>query len=126
MSKKDILVRGVDDLIYRRAKAIAASRGITLGNAVDEALVAWTKQTENIEIESKVDANLEFVRTNWKKLESNKGKAVVIVDGRLQAVFPSYKEARTMAQKKKDIALVFVVDKLPIEGEIEFGPELEV
>jgi len=126
MAKKDILVRGVDDSIYRRAKAVAASKGITLGNAVDEALATWAKQTENVEIESKVDANLEFVRSSWNKLKSKKGKAVVIADGRLQGVFPTYEEARALAQKKKDVALVFVVDKPPTEHEIEFGAELEV
>ncbi len=126
MAKKDILVRGVDDSIYRRAKAAAASRGITLGNAVGEALATWAKQTENVEIESKVDANHEFVRSSWNKLKSKKGKAVVIADGRLQGVFPTYEEARALAQKKKDVALVFVVDKPPTEHEIEFGAELEV
>jgi len=126
MGKKDILVRGVDDSIYRRAKAAAASKGITLGNAVDEALITWAKQNENGEIQSKVDANLEFIRTSWNKLKSNKGKAVVIADGRLQGVFPTYEQARAVAQKKKDVALVFLVDRPPMEQEIEFGAELEV
>lgn len=126
MSKKDVLIRGVDDGVYRRAKAVAAARGMNLGDAVDEALVLWAKESETSELESEVDANKEFVRSNWNKIRrNNKGKAVVVAQGRLQGVFQTLDEARIFASKKR-VALVFVVDRPPMEHEIEIGPELEV
>ena len=88
MTKKDVLIRNVDDSVYRRAKAVAASKGITLGKAVDEALAIWTKETENSELVSEVDANIKFVRSNWERIfKSKKGKVVVVAAGRLQGVF---------------------------------------
>lgn len=125
MTKKNILIRGVDDSVYRRAKAVAASKGVTLGNAVAEALSDWARKAENADIDAEVESNLKFVRTSWNKIEPSRGKAVVVAGGRLQGVFPTYEEARSAASKRK-IALVFVVDKPPIEREIEFGSELEV
>ena len=126
MAKKDVLIRNVDDSVYRRAKAVAASKGITLGNAVDEALAFWTKETENSGLDSEVDANIKFVRSNWERIfKSKKGKVVVVAEGRLQGVFSNYDKARTLASKKK-VALVFEVDKLPTEREVELGAELEV
>ena len=125
MPKKDVLIRGVDDSIYRRAKATAASKGIALGNAVGEALAGWVKEAEDSDIEALVDVNLNFVRASWGKIRPFKGKAVVVSDGKLQGVFPTYEEARRVASRKK-IAVVFVVDEKPSERELDFGPELEV
>src|SRR5271165_1836121 len=109
MTRKDVLIRGVDVSVYRRAKAVAASKGVTLGIAVDEALAGWVREAENSEIDAEFDANLSFVRDKWVKIKSNKGKAVVVSEGKLQGVFPTYEDAR-IASKKKKVALVFVVD----------------
>jgi hypothetical protein len=125
MPKKDVLIRGVDDLIYRQAKAVAATKGITLAGAIDEALTQWAKEAENTQLDAEIDANLKFVRSSWNKIRANKGKIVVVAGAQLQGVFPTYAEARAFASKKK-IAMVFVVDKPPMEREIEFGPELEL
>lgn len=82
---------------------------------------------ENTTPESKVDADVQFVRSNWKRLGAkNKGKVVVIAEGQLQGVFTTYEEARSFASKKYKVALVFIVDRPPAEKEIEFGAELEV
>ena len=67
MVKKDVMIRGVDGSLFRRAKAAAASKGITLGKAVDEALANWTEVEENSELNKEVDANIEFVRSSWKQ-----------------------------------------------------------
>ena len=125
MGKKDILIRGVDDSVYRRAKAVAATKGITLGSALDEALTGWAKEAENSQLDAEIDANLKFVRSSWNKIRANKGNAVVVAGARLQGVFPTYGEARAHASRKK-VALVFVVDKPPMEREVEFGTELEL
>ena len=125
MAKKDVLIRGVDDSIYRQAKAVAATKGITLGSAVDEALTGWAKEAENTQLDAEIDANLNFVRSSWNKIRANKGNAVVVAGAQLQGVFPTYGEARALASKRK-VAMVFVVDKPPVEREIEFGTELEL
>lgn len=78
MTKKNILIRGVDDSVYRRAKAVAASKGVTLGNAVAEALSDWARKAENADIDAEVESNLKFVRTSWNKIEPSRGKAVVV------------------------------------------------
>ena len=126
MTKKDVTIRKVNDSIYRQAKAKAASKGISIGTAVDEALANWVKESEYSRLEAQVDANFEYARFNWnKKLKPSRGKAVVIADGRLQGVFSTYEEARAFA-RNKGIALVFVVDKPPRAKEVDVGPELEL
>jgi hypothetical protein len=125
--KRDVLIRGVNDAVYRRAKASAASKGITLGQAVDEAFASWARDAETGNLEAEIEANREFVRLNWKKISSkNKGKAVVISGGQLRGVFPTYEGARSFASKKCKVALVFLIDKPPAEREIDFGAYLEV
>jgi hypothetical protein len=128
MAKKDVLIRGLDDSIYRRAKSVAASKGITVGNAVDQALASWTKEMERAAgSEAEVYRSREFVQSNWNKIyKQYKGKAIVVSEGRLQGVFPTYEEARSFARKKGRAALVFVVERPPIKREIELGLEMEV
>lgn len=125
--RKDILIRGVDEAIYRRAKASAAIKGITLGQAVDQALASWTKDADTANLENEVEANREFVRSNWKKLhQKNKGKTAVVAEGKLQGIFRSYEEAALFSSNKFKVALVFMVDRPPAEREIDFGAELAV
>jgi hypothetical protein len=116
---------GLDESIYRRAKSVAASKSITVGNAVDEALASWTKEMEGpAGSEAEVHRSREFVQSNWNKIyKQYKGKAVVVSEGRLQGVFPTYEEARSFARKKCRVALVFVVERPPIKREIELGLE---
>ncbi len=123
--KRNVLIREVDQEAYRRAKAAAALRGISLGRAVSEALAGWAKEMERGDLEEQVKANREFVRSGWGKLKVHSGKAVVIAGGRLQGVFATYEEARASSSKFK-VALVFVVEEAPSEREIEIGPDLEV
>jgi hypothetical protein len=63
MAKKDVLIRGLDDSVYKRAKAVAASKGITVGSAVDQALASWTKEMEAAAgLETEINKNREFVQ----------------------------------------------------------------
>ncbi len=125
MKKRIVLIRGVDEEVYRRAKAAAALRGISVGRAASEALAAWAKETQKPDIEREVDIDRAFLLSAWEKLKANKDKAVVIADGRLQGVFETYEEARAFCARFR-VALVFVVKGVPVEREIEIGPELEV
>jgi hypothetical protein len=119
MSKKDVLIRNIDDYVYRQAKAVAATKGITMGNAVGEALGKWVKESGTSELVTEVDANIKFVRSNWNKyFKAIKGKIAIVSGGRLVGVFGTFEEARKVASKST-VALVFKVDKPPEEREIE-------
>jgi hypothetical protein len=123
--RRDVLIREVDDEVYRRAKAVAALRGISMGSAVSEALENWgNEKSHGIDEEYRKD--LEFVRKEWKQLRKHQGKAIVIASQKIKGVFDSYNEAREFSSKFK-VALTFVVDEnSPEERDIEIGPELEV
>lgn len=123
--RKQVLFRGVEDDVYRRAKAAAALRGVSMGSAVSEALKAWVEKEGADDRQEEYRGNLDFVRSEWKRLRRHRGKAIVVSSGRLQGVFDSYKEACDYSSRFK-VALAFVVEESPSEREIEFGPELEV
>ncbi len=122
---KDVLIRGVDEQLYRRAKARAALRGLSLGKAVSDALKIWTEEEAGDESEEELLRNIEFAKSEWTKLKRHSGKAVVISAGKLQGVFKSYQEACAFSTRFK-VALTFLVTEPPTEREIELGPELEV
>ncbi len=133
--KKEVLIRGVDSDLYRRAKARAALSGETMGSALNEALKSWVDGS-GLEGETNYRAekaraefvkNLRFVKSNWRQLAKQRGKAIVVSAGKLQGIFGTYQEARTFSSRF-NVALAFVVDegKAPADGEIEIGPELEI
>lgn len=119
--KKQVLIRGVDAEAYRRAKAEASLRGVTMGAAASEALRAWAREGRGETRE--LSENLNFVKTHWKKLKENTGKAVVVSLGRLQGVFNTYGEACSFSSRFR-LALTFVVERPPVARVIEFGPDL--
>ena len=124
--KKQVLIRGVDEAIYRRAKSAAALQGVSMGLAVSEALRGWVENghTED-DLRQQVRQNIQYVKTHWNNLKKHKGKAVVISGKKLEGVFDSYEEAQSFASHFK-VALTFVVDKMPQTHELEIGPDLEI
>jgi hypothetical protein len=122
---KDVLIKGVDPEVYRRAKAAAALEGIPMGRAVSEALEKWTEDERANEVGREHGRNVDFVRTHWSELERHKGKVVVVSGGKLQGVFGSYDDA-SMFAARFEIALTFPVDEFPGASEIEIGPDLEI
>ena len=121
--KKTILVRGVEEGAYRRAKAAAALKGEPLGTAVSEALEEWAEREDQDSAYLEVEDNREFVRRSWRKLSKQRGKAVVVASGRLQGVFDTYDEAAAYARGFR-VALTFVVDAPPKEHLLEIGADL--
>jgi hypothetical protein len=102
--KKNILIRGVDVGVYRSAKAAASLRGITLGEAVNQALSEWVKRVEQLTLEREVEQNLEFTRSSWDDLIKYKGKIVVVAQQKLQGVFEHFEEARRVASNFRVVA----------------------
>lgn len=123
--RKDVLIREVEDEAYRRAKALAALRGISMGSALSEALGIWAEDERSDRMYEEYRKDLDFVRREWKRLRRQRGKTIVVASQKIEGVFDSYKEAYEYSSKFK-VALTFVVEESPQEREIEFGPELEV
>ena len=124
--KKQVLIRGVDEDVYRRAKAAAALHGVSMGDAVSEALRGWVQNGRmEDDVQREVKQNVQYVKDHWNDLRRHKGEAVVISRSKLQGVFTSYEEARRFSSRFK-VALTFVVEDTPQIRELEFGPDLEI
>ncbi len=123
--KKQVLIRGVDEDIYRRAKAVAALLGNPMGSAVEMALNAWTAQAEGASSEKELTDNIAFVRNDWDKIRRHRGKVAVVALRKLQGLFNTYEEARSFSSRFR-IALTFTVQNAPVRREVEFGPEMEI
>jgi len=124
--KRQVLIRGVDEDVYRRAKSAAALQGVSMGLAVSEALRGWVENgLAEDGIRKEVKQNVRYVKAHWSDLKRHKGEAVVISGRKLQGVFTSYEEARRFSARF-NVALTFVVDKMPETRELEFGPDLEL
>jgi hypothetical protein len=125
--KKQVLIRGVDEDIYRKAKSAAALQGVSMGTAVSDALKGWIEngKTENSDIQKEVKQNIQYVKTHWDDLKGHKGEIAVISGKKVQGIFSSYEEARRLSSRFK-VALTFTVDKMPQTRELELGPDLEV
>lgn len=122
--KRTILVRGVDEEAYRKAKAAAALKGVPLGAAVSEALDEWSRRPME-GVEQEVEKDREFVKNSWARIAKQRGKAVVVSSGKLQGVFDTYDQASEFASKFR-VALTFVVDAPPQEHALEIGPDMEL
>ncbi len=123
--RKQVLIRGVEGEVYRRAKSLAALRGVSMGSAVSEALLVWVEKERGDGGQEEYRRNLDFVRSGWKGLRRHRNKAIVVSSGRLQGVFDTYEKACAYSSRFK-VALTFVVEESPEKREIEFGPEMEV
>jgi len=124
--KKQVLVRGVDEDVYKRAKSTAALEGVSMGFAVSEALRAWVESAKgDVEIREQVRRNVQYVAAHWEELREHRGRAVVVSGGKLQGVYSSLEEARNFSSRFR-VALAFVVDEKPRTGELELGPDLEI
>jgi hypothetical protein len=123
--KKTVLVRGVDEEAYRRAKAAAALKGVPLGRAVSEALEEWSSGSDEAAVEFEAETDREFIRRSWQRLRRHKGRTVVISSGKLQGVFDTYDQASKFASKFH-VAMTFTVEDRPSKQTIEIGPDLEL
>ncbi|MDG6919886.1 MAG: hypothetical protein JRN13_05925 [Nitrososphaerota archaeon] len=123
--KKTILVRGVEVEAYRRAKAAAALKGVSIGTAVSQALREWAGAPDAAPTDAEVRADRDFVKRNWAKLEPHKGRTVVVQGGKLRGVFDDL-DAATEFSSRFEVALVFTVKGPPVERELEIGAEMAV
>jgi len=126
---KTIAIKNVDEELYRKFKAVAALRGITLGEAINEAIKLWLKASLSSSNYFQIETEAERNREVYKKLEGDLlrkhlGKFAVIAGGRLVGVYKT-KERALEAVKRLNVkhAIVSRIErKKPTV--VEFGMSL--
>ncbi|MEM4870487.1 MAG: hypothetical protein QW518_04830 [Thermofilaceae archaeon] len=92
-------VRGLDEELYRRVKAVAALRGIRVKDAFEEALRLWLSvKPEFHALAEEVEREAELNRRAFEKLReelvrSHEGFYAAFAGGKLLGVFPTLEEA---------------------------------
>jgi len=104
---KTIAIKNVDEELYRKFKAVAALRGITLGEAINEAIKLWLKASLSSSNYFQIETEAERNREVYKKLEGDLlrkhlGKFAVIAGGRLVGVYKT-KERALEAVKRLNV-----------------------
>ncbi len=100
-----ITVRGVDEDTYRRVKAVAALRGIKVGDAVNEALRLWLSiKPEALGAFRSIEEEAALNRKAYEELraeleEKYRGKYVAFARGRLLGVYDTIREAAEAVEK---------------------------
>ncbi len=96
-----LVVKKIDERKLRALKAEAARRGITISQAVEEAIDLWLTFTTRSALDEEEEANnREYERLKRAgELERMKGRYVVIAGGRLIGAFESLSEASEALRK---------------------------
>jgi len=94
-----VAVRGLDEELYRRVKAVAALRGIRVRDAFEEALRLWLsikpevlRELEDVEREAELNRRA-FEGARERLLAEHEGRYAAFAGGRLLWVFDSLEEA---------------------------------
>ena len=99
-----IAVRGVDEEIYRRVKAVAALRGIRIGEAFNEALRLWLSIKPAVlatlaEVEREAERNRKVLRQVLSELPGREAGYVAVAGGRFLGLFKTLEEAAEAVEK---------------------------
>jgi len=81
----DVIIRGVDEDLYREFKAEASRRGMKLREALSEAMRLWIRSGEGPDDEF-------YRRIKGELLKKYRGKHVAISRGRIVAVADTFEE----------------------------------
>lgn len=96
-----VLIKNMDEQLYRMLKAKAALMGISVSEAIQQAISLWLNLTEGI-----YDYNYIVLKTNPEALKAYKeGKYVLACDGEFIGAFDSEKEAIEMGKVHKKCML---------------------
>ncbi len=57
-----ITLKGIDNKLYRTFRALAILKGITVQEALEEAIRVWIKLNSHLFIEENVDMIIEYIR----------------------------------------------------------------
>jgi hypothetical protein len=84
-----VLIKNMDEQLYRMLKAKAALMGISVSEAIQQAISLWLNVTEGMN-----DYNYVVLKTDPRALKAyNEGKYVLACDGEFIGAFDSEKEA---------------------------------
>jgi len=126
---KTVAIKNVDEELYRMFKAAAALRGITLGEALNEAIRLWLEMSsllnKYLKIEEEAARNREaYERLEKRLLRKYRGKYVAVADGNLIGVYNTREEA-VEAVKKLSVnhAIVTKIEEKEAKP-VEFGMSL--
>lgn len=93
MALLDVIIRGIDESVYRRLKAEAALRGCTISRAIEEAVKLWLG-SEVKTIYDEMDANNEeYIKMRNELLRNHLGKYAIFHRGRFIGVSDTLNEA---------------------------------
>lgn len=94
----NIIIRGIDESLYRRLKAAAALRGLTVGKSVNEAVRLWLRTIEAT-VGTEHDANNEaYVKMRDELMREHRGKYAVFCRGEFVGVAGTLEEAGRLAR----------------------------
>jgi len=103
-----VAVKNVDEELYRKFKAMVALKGLTIGEALNQALSLWIRASENIDVVEYLETvkEAEANRRIYRELEdylirNHAGKYVAVACGKLLGIFDSREEALRAVRKVK-------------------------
>jgi hypothetical protein len=98
---KPTLIRALDPELYRRFKAAAVLKGITLSQAFNEAMKLWLDAFSNKDVKTVEDVDNEFFEDVKAEIDRKYGgKYVLISNRRIVAVVGSIREAYEVISKQ--------------------------
>jgi len=90
-----VLIKNMDENIYRMLKAKAAMLGISVSDAIQQAISLWLNVTDSIS-----DQNYAILKTNQEAVKAfNEGNYVLVCDGRYVGSFDDEKKALEKAKE---------------------------
>jgi len=108
MNKKIVAIKNVDEKLYRKFKALAALKGLSLGEAFNQALSLWINMSERVKVIEylAVEEEAEVNRRVYRELEDSllknyKDKYIAIAKGKFLGVFESRDEALDAVKRLK-------------------------
>mgnify|MGYP000294711522 CR=1 FL=1 len=120
-------IRGIDRRLYQRVKAVAALRGIKVGDAINEAMRIWLSiKPQVLATFEEIEREAEINRRKYCEVRDNlvrkyRGMYVAIAKGDLLGVFSSLEEAARAVEETG--ARHGIVERLLEEevGEVDLG-----
>jgi len=120
-------IRGIDRRLYQRVKAVAALRGIKVGDAINEAMrIGLSIKPQVLATFEEIEREAEINRRKYCEVRDNlvrkyRGMYVAIAKGDLLGVFSSLEEAARAVEETG--ARHGIVERLLEEevGEVDLG-----
>lgn len=125
---RTLVVKNVDDDVYRRLKGVAALKGYTVGKALTEAMRLWLALNEAVSrdyldyVTCRERSERKLVEIQERYGETRRGEYVVICDGELVKICKNEDEAfRAAAGSGAKQCIVAKLGEPPKEKRVELG-----